>query len=169
MLQRSQKNHTTLKHEQQSPGEWRQLRTQSIAKLAVLYCCAAGGWKVLPWPWSTHFGDSYCNYRNQIVVHVFIILLFSTTISQTYENYNNVHTQHIQSWHISIQKYDRCQNSSVFKVAYVLKKIMWIKQMTASWIKIISFQLHPEPFLNSYTILFTCLSYLWYSGWCFLP
>jgi hypothetical protein len=34
---RSQQNRTTLQHEQRSPGEWRQLRTPSVAKLATLY------------------------------------------------------------------------------------------------------------------------------------
>jgi hypothetical protein len=35
---RSQQNDITLQHEQQSPGEQRQLRTHNVVKLAVLYC-----------------------------------------------------------------------------------------------------------------------------------
>jgi hypothetical protein len=34
---RSQENRTTLQHEQRSSGEWRPLRTSSVAKLATLY------------------------------------------------------------------------------------------------------------------------------------
>jgi hypothetical protein len=36
-VSRSQKNITTLQHEQRSPGEWRQLRPSSVATLAMLY------------------------------------------------------------------------------------------------------------------------------------
>jgi hypothetical protein len=34
---RSQQNRTTLQHEQRSPGEWRQLRTRSVATVATLW------------------------------------------------------------------------------------------------------------------------------------
>jgi hypothetical protein len=36
---RSQQNRTTLQHEQRNPGEWIQLRTRSVTKLATLYWC----------------------------------------------------------------------------------------------------------------------------------
>jgi hypothetical protein len=35
---RSQQNRRTLQNEQRSPGEWRQLATRNVAKLATLYC-----------------------------------------------------------------------------------------------------------------------------------
>jgi hypothetical protein len=35
---RSQQNRTTLQHKQRRPGEWRQLRTRNVTKLATLYC-----------------------------------------------------------------------------------------------------------------------------------
>jgi hypothetical protein len=61
---RSQKNRATLQHEQRSPGEWRQLKTRSVAKLATLNWWlktvrkgGGGVCKVFPWPRSTQFGD----------------------------------------------------------------------------------------------------------------
>jgi hypothetical protein len=59
---RSQQTHTTLQHEQRSPGEWRQLRIHTVLKLATLYRwlrAARYGDEVLPWPWSMQFGDGY--------------------------------------------------------------------------------------------------------------
>jgi hypothetical protein len=62
---RSQQNRTTLQHEQQSPGEWRQLAICSVAKLTTLYCRlraerkGGGGSEVLPWPWGMQFSDGY--------------------------------------------------------------------------------------------------------------
>jgi hypothetical protein len=41
-VSRSQQNRSTLQDEQRSPGEWRQLATRSVAKLATLYCWLRG-------------------------------------------------------------------------------------------------------------------------------
>jgi hypothetical protein len=52
-----------------SPRQWRQLTPRGLSTLARLCCwltcssCAQAGCGVLPWHWSTHFGDGYYSER----------------------------------------------------------------------------------------------------------
>jgi hypothetical protein len=69
---RSQQNRTTLQHEQRSPGEWRQLRTRSVSRLATMYCwlrATRKGEGVRPWSWSMQFGDGYYKVNAASVRH----------------------------------------------------------------------------------------------------
>jgi hypothetical protein len=85
----SQKNRATLQNEQWSPGEWRQLRTSGVAKLAALYSCLSATWwwcrclEVFPWPWRLQFSDGYCTAGYLSTKYAWFSRLVSSIRSQS--------------------------------------------------------------------------------------
>jgi hypothetical protein len=59
---RLQQTRTTLRHKQRSSGEWRQLRTGRVAKLAAALYRSLRSKRdgVFSWPWSLQLGDGCC-------------------------------------------------------------------------------------------------------------